>query len=194
MARAYILVVEDDVDWQKLLAEIVVDAGFMPVVAASADEAAKALTRYVFSLAIVDISLAFADYANRDGINTLRKIAQLSRRLPAIIITGYASIDLTVETLAQVRPVHFALKDKFDWSDFVQIIKKEALPSPAVASLSEREWEVLELMRQGQTNKEIATILTVTVNTVKKHAQSIFTKLEVNTRAEAVAKALEQKE
>jgi DNA-binding NarL/FixJ family response regulator len=194
MARAYILVVEDDAGWQKLLAEIVVDAGFMPVVAASADDAAKALASYVFSLAIVDISLAFADYANRDGVNTLRKIAQLSRRLPAIILTGYASIDLTVETLAQVKPVHFALKDKFDWSDFVQIIKKEALPSPAVASLSEREWEVLELMRQGRTNKEIAAALLVTVNTVKKHAQSIFTKLEVNTRAEAVARAMEQKE
>ena len=74
MARAYILVVEDDAGWQKLLKEIVVDAGFMPIVAASADEAAKALANYVFSLAIVDISLAFADYANRDGVNTLRKI------------------------------------------------------------------------------------------------------------------------
>jgi DNA-binding NarL/FixJ family response regulator len=76
----------------------------------------------------------------------------------------------------------------------MQIVKREALPSTAVASLSEREWEVLELMRQGWTNKEIAEALTVTVNTIKKHAQSIFTKLNVNTRAEAVAKALEQKE
>ncbi len=49
-------------------------------------------------------------------------------------------------------------------------------------------------MRQGRTNKEIAAALMVTVNTIKKHAQSIFTKLDANTRAEAVAKAMEQKE
>ena len=194
MSRAYILVVEDDAGWQKLLAEIVVDAGFMPVIAASPKEAANALATYIFSLAIVDISLSFADYANREGVDILKEIAHLSRRLPAVIITGYASIDLSIETLAQVRPVHFALKDNFVWPDFVQIIKREALPSPAIASLSEREWEVLELMRQGRTNKEIAEALMVTANTIKKHAQSIFTKLEVNTRAEAVAKAMEQKE
>ena len=193
VSRAYILVVEDDTGWQKLLAEIVVDAGFMPIIVTSPKEAANALATYIFSLAIVDISLSFADYSNREGVDILREIAQLSRRLPAVIITGYASIDLSIETLAQVKPVHFALKDNFVWPDFVQIIKKEALPSPAVASLSEREWEVLELMRQGQTNKEIAEALMVTVNTIKKHAQSIFTKLEVNTRAEAVAKAMEQK-
>ena len=194
MSRAYILVVEVDAGWQKLLAEIVVDAGFMPVIAVSPEEVANALATYIFSLAIVDISLSFADYSNREGVDILKEIAQLSRRLPAVIITGYASIDLSIETLAQVKPVHFALKDNFVWPDFVQIIKKEALPSPAGASLSEREWEVLELMRQGWTNKKIAEALMVTVNTIKKHAQSIFTKLEVNTRAEAVAKAMEQKE
>jgi DNA-binding NarL/FixJ family response regulator len=194
VTRAYILVVEDDTDWQRLLAEIVVDAGFMPVIVTSPKEATNALATYIFSLAIVDISLSFADYSNREGVDILREIAQLSRRLPAVIITGYASIDLNIETLAQVKPVHFALKDKFVWPDFVQTIKKEALPSLAVASLSEREWEVLELMRQGWTNKEIAEALIVTVNTIKKHAQSIFTKLNVNTRAEAVAKAMEQKE
>jgi GAF domain-containing protein len=59
-----------------------------------------------------------------------------------------------------------------------------------VFNLSEREREVLTLLIQGQTNKEIAETLTVSVNTVKKHVQSIFTKLNVDSRAAAVAKAL----
>jgi DNA-binding NarL/FixJ family response regulator len=187
-----VLVVEDDQSWQKLLAEFVIDAGFMPVMVSTEKEALKALATHVFSLAIVDISLSFADYANRDGVAVLKAIAQLPRRLPAVLITGYASVDLTVETLAQVKPVYFALKEKLDWRDFTQIIQKEALPGADVASLSDREWEVLELMRQGRTNKEIAEQLTVSVNTIKKHAQSIFTKLNVNTRAEAVAKAIKR--
>ncbi|MBN1992631.1 MAG: GAF domain-containing protein [Anaerolineae bacterium] len=59
-------------------------------------------------------------------------------------------------------------------------------------NLSEREREVLTLLIQGQTNKEIADTLIVSVNTVKKHVQSIFAKLEVDSRAAAVAKALGQ--
>ncbi len=58
-------------------------------------------------------------------------------------------------------------------------------------NLSEREEEVLALLIQGYTNKQIAEVLTVTVNTVKKHVQSIFTKLNVDNRAAAVAKALQ---
>ncbi|MBN1219348.1 MAG: GAF domain-containing protein [Anaerolineae bacterium] len=59
-------------------------------------------------------------------------------------------------------------------------------------NLSEREREVLTLLIQGRTNKEIAEALTVSINTVKKHVQSIFTKLNVDSRAAAVAKALGQ--
>lgn len=57
-------------------------------------------------------------------------------------------------------------------------------------NLSDREREVLSLLIQGQTNKQIAEKLTVSVNTVKKHVQSIYTKLNVDSRAAAVAKAL----
>jgi GAF domain-containing protein len=57
-------------------------------------------------------------------------------------------------------------------------------------NLSRREREVLTLLIQGRTNKEIAEALIVSVNTVKKHVQSIFTKLNVDSRAAAVAKAL----
>ena len=47
-------------------------------------------------------------------------------------------------------------------------------------------------MGQGKTNNQIADELVVTVNTIKKHVQSIFTKLNVNSRAAAVAKAYGQ--
>lgn len=57
-------------------------------------------------------------------------------------------------------------------------------------NLSGREREVLALLIEGRTNKEIAEGLTVSVNTVKKHVQSIFTKFNVDSRAAAVAKAL----
>jgi DNA-binding NarL/FixJ family response regulator len=59
--------------------------------------------------------------------------------------------------------------------------------------LSDREEEVLRLMSQGLTNKQIAKKLTVSVNTVKKHTQNIFTKLNVESRTAAVAKLLKNR-
>jgi LuxR family maltose regulon positive regulatory protein len=55
--------------------------------------------------------------------------------------------------------------------------------------LSTREEEVLGLVAEGLTNKEIARRLTVGENTVKTHITSLFNKLGVDSRAHAVAVA-----
>jgi LuxR family maltose regulon positive regulatory protein len=63
-------------------------------------------------------------------------------------------------------------------------------PSPAlVEPLSERELEVLGLVAQGLTNREIAEQLYITVGTVKTHVHNIYGKLGVHRRTEAVARA-----
>jgi DNA-binding NarL/FixJ family response regulator len=56
-------------------------------------------------------------------------------------------------------------------------------------SVSEREIDVLKLMAQGKSNKEIGSALFISGGTVKSHVKSIFAKLKVNSRAEAVANA-----
>ncbi|HEY2422534.1 MAG TPA: response regulator transcription factor [Chthoniobacterales bacterium] len=55
--------------------------------------------------------------------------------------------------------------------------------------MSEREIEVLKLMAQGKSNKEIAAALFISEGTVKSHGKSIFTKMNVRSRTEAVAEA-----
>jgi len=57
--------------------------------------------------------------------------------------------------------------------------------------LSPRELEVLRLIVEGATNKEIAHELVLTVNTVKRHISNIFGKLHVSNRAQAIAHARE---
>jgi NarL family two-component system response regulator YdfI len=59
----------------------------------------------------------------------------------------------------------------------------------AAASLSPRERELLELVAAGLGNKAMARRLGLSVNTVKYHLASIFTKLDARTRAEAVSAA-----
>jgi LuxR family maltose regulon positive regulatory protein len=55
--------------------------------------------------------------------------------------------------------------------------------------LSSRERGIVELIAQGQSNKEIARTLGITPETVKSHIKSVFTKLEVDKRAQAVSRA-----
>lgn len=56
-----------------------------------------------------------------------------------------------------------------------------------LSSLTEREFEVIEWIKAGKTNQEIATILSITQNTVKSHLKRIYQKLNVSKRAQAVA-------
>jgi two-component system NarL family response regulator len=58
--------------------------------------------------------------------------------------------------------------------------------------LSKREEEVLILVSKGKTNKEIATALFVTENTIKAHLHSILAKMEATTRQQAAFKAREK--
>jgi DNA-binding NarL/FixJ family response regulator len=59
--------------------------------------------------------------------------------------------------------------------------------------LTPREIEVLSLIVEGLTNKLIARRLDISLHTVKFHVESLFRKLGVRTRSEAVAKALERR-
>jgi len=57
--------------------------------------------------------------------------------------------------------------------------------------ISEREFEVLTLLADGQSNKQIANRLEVSPNTIKTHVAKLFAKLEVARRTEAIARARE---
>jgi LuxR family maltose regulon positive regulatory protein len=60
-----------------------------------------------------------------------------------------------------------------------------------VEPLSQRELEVLQLIAQGLSNREISERLFLALNTVKGHNRKIYGKLQVQRRTEAVARARE---
>jgi LuxR family maltose regulon positive regulatory protein len=67
--------------------------------------------------------------------------------------------------------------------------KPQVAESELIEPLSERELEVLELVASGLTNREIAARLFLSLNTVKGHTRSIYGKLGVHSRTQAVARA-----
>ena len=60
-----------------------------------------------------------------------------------------------------------------------------------VEPLSERELEILRLIAEGLSNREIGERLFLALDTVKGHNRRLFDKLQVNSRTEAIARARE---
>lgn len=71
--------------------------------------------------------------------------------------------------------------------------KNNILPTQPISNtiLTERETELLALVAQGLSNKEIADKVYVSENTVKKHLNNLYSKLGVARRTQAVSKAKE---
>jgi LuxR family maltose regulon positive regulatory protein len=87
------------------------------------------------------------------------------------------------------------LLDAFRQESKAQRSRKEeaavALSEVLVDPLTERELEVLRLLAEGLSNKEIATRLVVAPSTIKQHLKNVYGKLDVHSRTQAVARGRE---
>jgi DNA-binding NarL/FixJ family response regulator len=200
------LIVEDDAGWRSVYADILADSDYRLENAVSYGEARGLLQRSPFDVAIVDLHLiSSADpIENRDGFWLLRATQQ--RSVPTIVVSALGAPDDIDRTYDEFGVFAFIEKEAFDRKAFLRTVadavRMAPVPSaPATSSssldglkplaiLTDREREVLALMAQGFTNKEIGARLTITPNTVKKHVDHILQKLEVSTRAAATAIAV----
>jgi len=71
-------------------------------------------------------------------------------------------------------------------NELYQELERRRRPVP---DLTPRQWELLHLVASGHTNAEIALELVVTKDTVRKHLENIFARLDVTTRTGAIAQA-----
>ena len=74
----------------------------------------------------------------------------------------------------------------------LEMFKQNAPPPRAEYRLTPREFEVLELLVQGEDYKTIADKLFLSLFTVRAHIRNIYDKLHVHTKSQAVAKALKE--
>lgn len=184
-----VLVVDDDAGWRSILEDLINESEFQPVVSASFGEALGLLRKDKFALAIVDLALRQSSGGqNLDGLQLL-KITQ-GHHIPTIVISGLSEPEDIRRIYAEHSISTYIEKQAFDRSAFKRILaeaKQASEDSSELSVLTDREREVLDLLAQGLTNKEIAEKLVITTNTVKRHLKAIFEKLDVHTRAAATA-------
>ena len=124
-------------------------------------------------------------------------------QLPFLFLTSYADKE-TLEQAKTVEPWGYIVKPfnektllaslEIAISNYAQRSNQQ-VPALNLAKinrhlinhLSEREFEVLQLIYAGKTNQQIASEIFVSVNTIKKHIQNAYLKLDAATRSAAIA-------
>jgi LuxR family transcriptional regulator, maltose regulon positive regulatory protein len=94
---------------------------------------------------------------------------------------------MTFDAGPEISALLADLKEFADSTDAQEVVGRS---SKTIAdTLSPREIAILDLIGQGRSNKEIARQLGISPETVKTHVKNMFSKLEVDTRAQAVLRA-----
>jgi DNA-binding NarL/FixJ family response regulator len=210
MSRS-ILVVEDDAETREYFAEALLgdgDDSYHVAVAASLTQGRSELDHKWPDVLLVDLGLP-----DGSGLDLIRRARELSTDILILVITVFGD-ESSVLGAIEAGAHGYLLKSEApaDLRESVrQVLAGGAPISPGIAShllrrfrrtesddelkgppFTPRERDVLTLMVKGLPYLEAAEILGVTRNTVAGHVKSIYAKLEVSSRGEAVYEALSQ--
>jgi DNA-binding NarL/FixJ family response regulator len=166
--------------------------------ASSGQELLGMLEQQMPDILLVDLRMHLMD-----GIELLQKVRLLGYPLRAIVLSSYET-DEDVYKAVKAGAQGYLLKDSSEQeltnailavhcggSYFPQHIASRLADRMRRTSLSLREHEVLKMIAKGLTNRQIATGLGISNNTVRCHVANITAKLEVADRTEAVTVAIE---
>ena len=203
MDEIQILIVEDEPVIAENVAYYLNNHNFKVCgIAYDADEAIMFLENGCPDAIVLDINLG----GETDGLD-LAAYVNAHHKIPFVLLTSYADRE-TLEKAKKVKPWGYIVKPfnedtllaslEMAISNFAQTQnidqpepRFEKINKHLISQVSEREFEVLKLIYEGKTNQQIADDLFVSVNTVKKHINSAYLKLDVVTRTTAIARIRE---
>jgi DNA-binding NarL/FixJ family response regulator len=202
-------IVEDDEDIRSNLVHLITRAPGFRLVSEhpSAEEALAKISRTTPDVVLMDIHLP-----RMSGIECVRRLKSELPGLQVVMLTVYEDSDQIFQSLRAgasgyllkrtpgakileaIREVHAggSPMNSHIARKVVQFFNQIPQPASQLEALSDREKEVLALLSRGQLYKQIADNLGITLDTVRKHLQSIYQKLHVHSRTEAVVKYLQK--
>jgi DNA-binding NarL/FixJ family response regulator len=177
--------------------------------AASGREAVERARELRPDIAILDITMP-----ELNGLEAARRILRVAPRTQVLILTMHDSDELVqevlatgargyvlksdagrdlvaaVEALAEGRPFFTARVADLVLSGYLRGSAAPARREPPARRLTGREREVLQLLAEGRTNKEVAALLAISVKTVETHRANIMRKLNLHSISELVHYAI----
>jgi DNA-binding NarL/FixJ family response regulator len=206
-----VAVIEDDPAMRARLAEAIGETSDLTF-AGSASNMAEA--EILIDSGGYDVLLCDLGLPDGSGIDLIKRETLTERDTDILVITIFADQNKVLAAI-KAGARGYLLKDehigdclaaireiKRGGSPISPIIARQLLgqikmdspeaPKSLVSPLSEREYEVLNLLSRGFSYSECAEILAVSINTVGSHVKNIYRKLEVNSRAEALFEASSQ--
>jgi DNA-binding NarL/FixJ family response regulator len=200
-----VVVVDDHLAVRRGIELVLREAGFRIVgTAGTLEEARGVLTRRRFDVALVDVQLG--------ETSSLGLVAELLRADPAapiVLYTGALGRDSALQEAIRAGARGFVLKSSpprrviaalqtvaaegtFVDPDLAAVLADRFEP-PALAGLSERELQVLELLADGFNGQKIAELLYLSPETVRTHVRNATSKLGARTRVQAVAMVVRER-
>ena len=212
MKEIKVLIVDDREVFREGLARLLEEQQHIKVVSWCAGKQAIGMVEKVKP----DLVLMDTDLSECDSIDVVRQVTESSPEVKIAMFTesvdqtrlfasveagasGYLVKDLSVDNLvksidliSEGRVVISPLLSKKFVDEFTVLREeKRARGTEEESDLSERETEILRLVAEGYTNKEIAQKLCIAENTAKVHVKNILQKLELRNRQQAAAYAAE---
>ncbi|ENU97633.1 MULTISPECIES: response regulator [Acinetobacter] len=210
-----VLIVEDEYVIQCRLKNILKDLGYSDEVLLFANnvrEAEYLLQQEPFCLALIDLGLP-----DGNGISIIEKIHELGSQTLILVVSAWSTQNSLLKAI-KAGATGYVLKERDDTEvslairsilrggapidPFIarEILKQisssepsssleQIVPDPEQESLTQREKEILSLVAQGLSNREIADELCVSRYTVESHIKHIYRKLCVSKRTKAVSTA-----
>lgn len=177
--------------------------------AAGADEAVRALRRLEPDVVLLDLAMPDNTWLVRAIVAAVPGTRIVALAVPEAEnevlacaeagVAGYVTSDASIEDV--VAAVESAARGEVLASprmvatlfERIATLALESSPESIESRLTARELEILDLIDQGLSNKEIARRLTIELSTVKNHVHNILDKLKVSRRSEAAARRREQR-
>jgi len=154
-----------------------------------ADRAVELARRYEPHVALVDVFLG-----DGSGTELCARLIGASPVTRVLLMSGVGRITSTAARSVGAFgfvPKNWPIRDLAGAARMVGLGMTVFPPTgrPTPNALSDREWEVLNLIAEGATNKEIAAKLYISPHTVKDHARTLYRRLGARNRAEAIQRA-----